>query len=79
MARRTQPIDLYPFDREEYITGLDQTIMEIASLKRQLEESIEDFYDDIQNPPEVPMDNLQKMLGSLTKLELILRGLRSLI
>ena len=79
MARRNQVVDLYPFDREEYKSGLDQAISEILNMKREIHETLDDIINDIPNPPETAIKNLNKHLGKLTKVELILRGLCSLL
>ena len=83
MANRTQNrnqvVDLFPFDKDEFITGLEQAISEVMQTKRILQESIDDIVDEVPEPPEVALDNIQKLLGRQTKIELILRGLKSLL
>ena len=79
MARRNQVVDLYPFDREEYKSGLDQAISEILNMKWEIHETLDNIINDIANPPKTAIENLNKHLGKLTEVELILRGLCSLL
>ena len=79
MAQRNQVVDLYPFDKEEYQKGIEQAIYEVMKSKRILQESIDALTDEVTNPPEYTMEKLQKLKCRQTKIELILRGLRSLL
>ena len=79
MAWRNQLVNLYPFDREEYKNGLDQAISEILNMKREMHEALDDLSDEVANPPETTICTLHKQLGTLTKIELILRRLCSLL
>ena len=79
MARRNQVVDLYPFDKEEYQKGIEQAIYEVMETKRILQESIDALLDEVTNPPEYTMEKLEKLKCRQTKIELILRGLHSLL
>ena len=79
MARRNQVVDLDPFDKEEYQKGIEQAIYEVMETKRILQESIDTLLDEVTNPPEYTMEKLEKLKCRQTKIELILRGLRSLL
>ena len=79
MAQRNQVVDLYPFDKEEYQKGIEQAIYGEMETKRILQESINALLDEVTNPPEYTMEKLEKLKCCQTKIELILRGLHSLL
>ena len=79
MVRRNQVVDLYPFDKDEYKKGIEQAIMEVMETRRILQESIDDLIHKVPNPSDNTMEKLEKLKCRLTKIELILCGLRSLL
>ena len=79
MARRQGVVDLYPFDKEEYKKGIQQAITEVMKTKRNLQEAVNDIIDEVPNLPEIALDNLHREIERQTTIELMLRGLASLL